>query len=273
MMTPTTTLHIVALLLYAGVGGLYGLSLASGRSEVPRRGVGLIGLAVAAHAAALVTFTAIYRELPLVGLGASLSSFAFLVGASLLAAAMVTESRPLGLVLAPIIAVVLLAVLALGVAPTPEELEFRGVWFTLHVLLAFVAYAAMAVAFAASLLYLRQFRQLKDKQFGRIFRFVPPLERLDTMARRALLIGFPALTFALVLGWAWTIRFRHSLNMDDPKVLWAVFTWLAFAVALMARRGRVDVERRSARVTVTAFAAIVIVYVVLRISIAGRGFF
>jgi ABC-type uncharacterized transport system permease subunit len=259
----TTTLHIVALLLYAGVGGLYGLSLASGRTEVPRRGIGLIGAAVAAHAAALVTFTAVYRELPLVGLGASLSSFAFLVGTSLLAAASVTESRPLGLVLAPIIAVVLLAVLALGVAPTREELEFR----------AFVAYAAMAVAFAASLLYLRQFRQLKDKRFGRIFRFAPSLESLDTLARRALLIGFPALTFALVLGWAWTIRFRHSLNMDDPKILWAMFTWIAFAVALIARRSRVDVERRAARVTVTAFAAIVLVYVVLRISIAGRGFF
>jgi ABC-type uncharacterized transport system permease subunit len=269
----TTTLHIVALLLYAGVGGLYGLSLASGRSEVPRRGIGLIGAAVAAHAAALVTFTAVYRELPLVGLGASLSSFAFLVGTSLLAAASVTESRPLGLVLAPIIAVVLLAVLALGVAPTREELEFRGVWFALHVLLAFVAYAAMAVAFAASLLYLRQFRQLKDKRFGRIFRFAPSLESLDTLARRALLIGFPALTFALVLAWAWTIRFRHSLNISDPKILWAIFSWIAFAVALIARGSRFDVERRAARVTVSAFAAIVLVYVVLRISIAGRGFF
>ena len=61
--------------------------------------------------------------------------------------------------------------------------------------------------------------------------------------------------------------------MGDPKILWAAFTWLAFAVALVARGGRVDVERRAARVTVTAFAAIVIVYIVLRISIAGRGFF
>jgi HemX protein len=206
-------------------------------------------------------------------LGAALSSFAFLIGAGMLAAALVTESRPLALVLAPIIALVLLAVVWVGVAPTDQELEFKGVWFALHVVLAVTAYAAMAVAFAASLLYLLQFRELKDKRFGRVFRFVPPLETLDRLATRALLIGFPALTLALALGWAWTIRFRHSLTMNDPKVMWAMFTWVAFVIALISRRGRVDAERRAARVTVSAFTAIVAVFVVLRLTQSGRGFF
>jgi ABC-type uncharacterized transport system permease subunit len=269
----TTLLHVLALLLYAGAGALFGLSLASGRSATPRFAVPLIGAAVLAHAGGLAAFTVQFGELPLVGLAASLSAFAFLIGTGLLAASLVTESRPIGLVLAPIIALILLAVLVLGVAPSGAEPEFRGVWFALHVLLAFIAYAAMAIAFAASLLYLLQFRELKHKRFGRVFRFVPPLETLDKTAYRALLIGFPALTLALALGWAWTIRFRHTLSMDDPKVIWAMFSWLAFTVALVSRRGRADVERRAARVTVTAFAAIVAVYVVLRISLAGRGVF
>ncbi len=269
----TTTLHVLALLLYAGAGALFGASLASGRSAAPRLAVPLVAAAVVAHAGGLIAFTAQFGELPLVGLAASLSSFAFLIGTGLLAASLVTESRPIGLVLAPLIALILLGVVAGGIEPSGEELEFRGVWFAMHVLLAFIAYAAMAVSFAASLLYLLQFRELKHKRFGRVFRFVPPLETLNKTAYRALLIGFPALTLALALGWAWTIRFRHSLTMDDPKVIWAVFSWLAFTVALVSRRGRVDVERRAARVTVTAFAAIVAVYVVLRISLAGRGVF
>lgn len=269
----TTILHVVALLLYAAVGGLYALSLASGRSAVPRPGIALIAAAVATHVAALIAFSVTYGELPLVGLAASLSTFAFLIGTCLLAAALVTESRPMGLVLAPLIAILLIAVVLLGIAPGAEEPEFRGVWFALHVVLAFIGYAAMAFAFAASVLYLLQFRELKDKRFGRVFRFVPSLESLDRLAHRSLLIGFPALTLALALGWAWTIRFRHSLSMNDPKVLWAVFTWVAFSIALMSRRGRVDVERRAARVTVTAFTAIVAVYVVLRLSVAGRGVF
>ena len=53
----TTILHIVALILYAAVGGLYALSLASGRSVVLRRGLALIGAAVLVHAAALAAFT------------------------------------------------------------------------------------------------------------------------------------------------------------------------------------------------------------------------
>ena len=269
----TTILHVLALLLYAGAGLMFGHSLASGRSATPRFAVPVIGAAVVAHAAALIAYTVQYGELPLVGLAASLTSFSFLIGTGLLAASLVTESRPIGLVLTPIIAVVLLGVLVTGVAPSGEEIEFRGVWFALHVLLAFVAYAAMAIAFAASLLYLMQFRELKHKRFGRVFRFVPPLETLDRTAYRALLIGFPALTLALALGWAWTIRFRHSLSMDDPKVIWAAFSWLAFTVALLSRRGRADVERRAARVTVTAFVAIVAVFVVLRISLASRGVF
>ncbi len=269
----TTVLHIVALLLYAGVGALYGLSLATERSIVLRRGVALIAAAVAVHAAALIAFAVQYRELPLVGLAASLSSFAFLVAACLLAAALVRESRPVGLILAPIIAVILLVVVVLGIEPTSSEHEFRGVWFALHVVLAFIGYAALAFAFAASLMYLLQFRELKGKRFGRVFRFVPSLESLDRLARRALLIGFPALTLALALGWAWTIRFRHSLTMNDPKVIWAMLTWVAFAIVLLARRGHVEVERRAARATVTAFTVVVAVYVLLRISASAKGVF
>jgi ABC-type uncharacterized transport system permease subunit len=269
----TTVLHIVALILYAAVGGLYALTLASGRSAVLRRWLVLIAAAVLVHAAALGAFTVTYGELPLVGLAASLSTLAFLIGTCLVAAALVTESRPIGLILAPIVAVILLVVVVLGVEPTSSEPEFRGVWFALHVLLALIGYAALAFAFAASILYLLQFRELKDKRFGRLFRFVPSLETLDRLARRSLIVGFPALTLALALGWAWTIRFRHSLTMNDPKVIWAMLTWIAFAIVLLSRRGRVDVERRAARVTVTAFAIVVAVYVVLRISVAGRGVF
>ena len=269
----TTVLHSVTLALYLLVGGMYSLSLATGRNAVPKPGVALIGAAVILHTAALIAFTTTYRELPLVGLGASLSSFAFLIGACLLAAALATESRPLGLVLAPVISLLLIAVLALGVAPSGERLEFGGVWFAAHVVLALIGYAGLAVAFAASLLYLLQFRELKHKRFGRIFRFFPSLDTLDTVAHRALLVGFAALTLALVLGWAWTVQFKNSFELSDPKVLWAVFTWLVFAGALASRTGGAEAERRAARMNIIAFAVIVFAYVVIRVAAARGGVF
>ena len=269
----TTALHFVTLALYLLVGGMYSLSLATGKNAVPKPGIALIASAVLAHTAALIAFTVTYQELPLVGVGASLSSFAFLVGACLLAAALATESRPLGLVLAPIIALILIAVLAVGVAPTGADFEFDGVWFAAHVVLAFIGYAAMALAFASSILYLLQFRELKHKKFGKLFRFMPSLEMLDKVALRSLLTGFATLTLALVLGWAWTVQFRDSFEMSDPKVMWAMFTWLAFAAALASRTGGAGAERRQARMNIAAFAAIVLAYVVIRIAAARGGVF
>ncbi|MGQ0561878.1 MAG: cytochrome C assembly family protein [Gemmatimonadota bacterium] len=269
----TTVLHILTLGLYLLVGGMYSLSLAAGRAAVPKPGVALIGAAVLVHLAALIAFTSTYGQLPLIGVGASLSSFAFLIGASLLAAALATESRPLGVVLAPVIVLLLIAVLALGVAPSGRDFEFGGVWFVAHVLLAFIGYAGMAVAFAASLLYLLQFRELKDKRFGRFFRFFPSLEMLDRVAHRALLVGFATLTLALVLGWAWTVQFRNSLELSDPKVVWALFSWFVFAGALASRSGGAGAERRGARMNVMAFAVIVFTYIVVRIAAARGGVF
>ena len=269
----STVLHAVTLGLYLAVGGVYTTTLVTGKPAVPRPGVLLIAGAVLMHAVALATFTATYGELPLVGIAASLSTFAFLIGTCLLAAALITESRPLGLVLAPIIVVLLIAVLALGVAPGGTELEFRGVWFVAHVVLAFIGYTGMAVAFASSLLYLLQFRELKDKRFGRVFRFFPSLEMLDTVSHRALLTGFSSLSLALVLAWAWTVRFKHSLEMSDPKILWAMFSWAAFAVALAARSGGAGAERRAARVTILAFTAIIVAYLIIRIAVARGGVF
>lgn len=269
----TIVLHVLTLSLYVIVAGMYSASLATGRAAVPRPGVVLIAAAVVMHTAALVVFTTTYHQLPLIGLGPALSTFAFLIGACLLAAALITESRPLGLVLAPLIAVILIAVLALGVAPAGAGMEFGGVWFAAHVVLAFIGISGMAVAFAASLLYLLQFRELKDKRFGKAFRFFPSLEMLDRVAQRALLTGFATLTLALVLGWAWTVQFKNSLEMSDPKVLWASFTWMVFAVALAARRGGAGAERRAARVSLAAFVAVVLAYVVLRISAARSGVF
>jgi ABC-type uncharacterized transport system permease subunit len=130
----------------------------------------------------------------------------------------------------------------------------------------------MALAFASSLLYLLQFRELKHKHFGKLFRFMPSLEMLDKVAHRALLIGFATLTLALVLGWAWTVQFRDSFEMSDPKVMWAMLTWIAFAVALASRTGA-GAERRGARMNIAAFAVIILAYVVIRIAAARGGVF
>jgi HemX protein len=269
-----TVLIAVALVLYLGASGTLAASFAGGRGVAPRTGMLLTAGGVVVHAAGLLTFVARYAELPLVGLAPSLATLAFLIALFLLASSIGNESRPLGLVLVPLIAVLLAVSLVLGIAPTGQAVAFRGLWFSLHVLLAFVGYASLATAFAAGVLYLLQYRDLKDKRLGRIFHFFPSLPALDTLGRRALLLGFPSLTLALLLGYAWTVRFRPDFSLTHPQVIWGVLTWLTFAAVFALRvTWGASSQRVSAFASVVGFAVVVLSYLLLRLLVTGGGEF
>ena len=261
-------LHGLALILYLLAASVLLRTLAGARPRVPQRGPAVLGVAVLAHGAGLAAYAAEHGELPLVGLAPSLSVFALLIAAFLFAVAFFREARTLGLVLLPLVSLMLAVALALGIRPSGEALTFRGPWLYLHVLLAFIGYAGLAVAFAAGLVYLLQFRELKGKRLGRVFRFFPSLDTLDVVGRRALAVGFPALTLALGLGWAWTIRFRHSFAIGEPEVLWGILTWFTFVAVIAARIGDPARGRRGALASVVGFAVVVLVYMVLRLTAA-----
>jgi ABC-type transport system involved in cytochrome c biogenesis permease subunit len=269
-----TLLFASALLLYLAASGTLAASFAGGGEAAPRTGTAMAAGGVLLHGIGLAAFTAHYAELPLVGLAPSLCTLAFLIALFLVATTVTRESRTVGLVLVPFIAVLLAIALLLGVAPGGQPIEFRGVWFSFHVVLAFLGYAGLTISCAAGLLYLLQFRELKGKRLGRVFRFFPSLPTLDRLGRRGLAIGFPALTLALIIAWAWTVRFQRTFAAADPQVIWGVLTWLTFAVVLLARgRGGADSERRGARASVIGFVVVVVAYVVLRASMAVGGVF
>lgn len=269
-----TILIATALVLYVAASGMLAASFAGGRMAAPRAGAFLTAGAVLLHGIGLAAFTATHAELPLVGLAPSLCTLAFLIAVFLFVSTIATDSKSVGLVLVPLIAVLLAMSLLLGLAPAGQPLAFRGVWFSLHVILAFIAYAGLAIAFGAGVLYLLQFRELKDKRLGRVFRFFPALPVLDTLGRRGIVVGVPALTLALMLGWAWTVRFQRSLATENPQVIWGIITWLTFLVLLAVRLSRrPGTERRAAFANVVGFLFVVMCYVVLRVFMANERVF
>ena len=84
------------------------------------------------------------------------------------------------------------------------------------------------------LAYLIAHHRLKAKRMDGVFRWLPPLDRLDRVAMRCLLIGFVLLTVGLVSGiyLAHGIWSRHWTQ--DPMVVLSFGTWgwyvLLFAV-------------------------------------------
>jgi ABC-type transport system involved in cytochrome c biogenesis permease subunit len=114
---------------------------------------------------------------------------------------------------------------------------------------------------------------LKSKHFGAIFRFFPPLETLDRIGRRGILLGFPFLTIAVLVGWAWTARFRTAELPGNPKLAWVIVSWMVFLAAILARTGGGRKSRRAALASVIGFVVVVVVYLVLRVRTAHDGAF
>lgn len=270
---PGRSLHLLAFLLYVGAFLLWTRLLWKGSSGAKGRGPApiLLGVGVLAHALALAGFWFTYRELPLAGPGAALSSLAFVGGIALLAILPMREMSRVGIALLPFIVICLGAALLVGIEPSGQPLTFQGPGFVLHVTFAFLGYQGLALAAAAGLLYLVQHWELKAKRLGRFYHFIPPLATLDLLSRIGLYVGFGSLTLALALGWGWVSRNPAGVGLGDPKVLWAVSSWAIFAMVLLARLGRGRREHRGALASVLGFTLILGSFLVLRFSAPGGG--
>jgi ABC-type uncharacterized transport system permease subunit len=175
-------------------------------------------------------------------------------------------------VLIPLAAALTGTALLVGITPAVGVETERGADFTLHVALAVGAYAGLAVAFAAGLMYLLQFRELKSKRFGAVYRFFPPLDTLDRLAGGALWFGIAALTLALGLGWTYSVRVGAA-EPRNPEVIWGVLTWIVFAAALLARGVGARRGYATALACVLGFIVVVFAYLLLRLQLPGRGAF
>jgi HemX protein len=266
-------IHFIALALYLGAFLLWLRTLMAGARTggALAKWTALAGVLV--HLAAVVRYTLDFGELPLVGLGPSLSMLALLTGVGLVGALAVQEGERVGIVLLPLTVVLQAIALAAGIRPSGAVPEFRGLWFVLHASLGLAGVVGIALAGSAGWLYLAQFRELKAKRMGKLFHFLPPLTTLDRLGRVGLRLGFVLLTLSLALAWAWTVRFQQSFGTDEAQMWWGVFSWLAVLAAIVARRGEGSPERRAALANSLAFLAIAAGYLLLRLAARpGVGF-
>ncbi len=120
-------------------------------------------------------------------------------------------------------------------APLSSQWMHNG-WILLHIALLLTAYAALIFSLLASLLYLIQERRLKTKQVGGIFSHLPPLDTIDQIAFKTLVVGFPCMTAGLLAG---ALIAQESVGAGyflDPKVLLSIGMWLLYVWMLHVRR-------------------------------------
>ena len=110
---------------------------------------------------------------------------------------------------------------------------------TVHVVAIVASFGLFAVAFGCAALYLLQNRLLKQHFVSGMFRRLPPLATLDSLAYHAVAYALPLLTLGLAVGFAQA--FGGAINGSprqwilDVHTLVSIATWILYVLYLAAR--------------------------------------
>jgi HemX protein len=263
--------HAVAISCYLGAVLIAALPFAR-PVRAPVVGVACaLGAGLLAHGFGLAALANQGGAAALTGLGPSLSFAGFAVAAALLLVELIARDVTLTFAAAPLAALSTAVGNLAGLRPVVDAQGGRALWLILHIVVAFVALAAYATAAAAGAMYLVAHRDLKERRFGAVFRFFPPLATLDRVNHVALLAGFLGLTLAIALAGSYSLAYRAIVI---PQVVWGGAAWLALAALTLARlRGALH-ARRAAMISGLTFLAVIALYVIVRVAgVTGPGQF
>jgi cytochrome c-type biogenesis protein CcsB len=144
-------------------------------------------------------------------------------------------------------------------------------WLISHVVTCFVGYAAFAVSFAVSILYLFKTRSERHspKSTGSFWGFLPASSALDEIGYKTIAIGFPLLTIGIVTGAFWANSAWGTYWSWDPKETWSLIVWLIYAAYLHARITRGWQGKKAAILSIVGFAATVFCYLGVNLILSG----
>jgi ABC-type uncharacterized transport system permease subunit len=231
------------------------LAYLSGAGERPvTSGSSVLLLAAGLHLVHDVLRWQLERVGPFSGIGPALSLLALLIVGTFL---VIRRLRPrvevVGAFVAPITFGLMLASRTHGRGPMGG-----GALFALHIGANMVGVAALTVACAMAVAYLIQERQVKNRRLGTLFRRLPPLDVLDTLAYRCVLVGLPALTVGVVTGHIVAVRGVHVRGLPWQQYF-AMISWALFAAVLLLRVGAGWRGRRAAIGTILGYASALLV--------------
>ena len=122
----------------------------------------------------------------------------------------------LGAFALPVILLLGIKGMATRVGPDTIGPALASAWIWVHIALALIGIAAFVLNFAGAIMYLLQEHQLKARRPGTFYYRLPDLETLDRLTYRTLVLGFPFLTVALLLGAVWARSAWGSVLTFDP---------------------------------------------------------
>ena len=204
---------------------------------------------LAAQTAYLVVRGVTARRLPLSNQFEFATAFAWGIALMLLIVRLRLKADWLSVAVMPMVFLVL-SYAALQPREVTELMPaLRSAWFGFHIGAAVFSYSAFIIAGCVGLRYLIVSRKGSADEFK--------LHQMDYLSYRMIALGFLLLTVTILSGALWAEQAWSAFWTWDPKEVWALITWIIYAVYLHLRL------RGKRKGTVMAWYAMIAVPVVL----------
>jgi ABC-type transport system involved in cytochrome c biogenesis permease subunit len=261
-------LVIATALCYAAALGGYAGFLATSQRNLGRAASLLVVGGLVLHYLALLERSRWEHNVPYNDLYGSLSLFAWLLAFTYLVLEVIHRDRSVGALVMPVVLIVF--ALSESVTPAaPVTLPAQGPLLALHITLNVLGYAAFALSFVLSLVYLIQNRLLRHHRFNRIVWRFPALEVLERMSRSSVAIGLVSLVFGVGFGLMWYNRLQGTYWTGDPKEIITLVILAVYAGYLWLGRSSAWRGARASVLCVVNFLVVLFSYSVVNLYLSG----
>jgi cytochrome c-type biogenesis protein CcsB len=202
-----------------------------------------------------------FGHAPLSNLYESLIFFAWAIVLTYLVVERRHGSRVIGAFTAPLAFLVMAyASLSPNISDRIQPLipALKSNWLIAHVVTCFIGYAAFAVAFGVSIMYLTKLAETEGE--GGLLSLLPRLGELDELTHQLVLFGFLFLSVGIITGAVWANSAWGRYWGWDPKETWSLITWFVYLALLHARLMRGWHGKRIAYLSILGFGAVMFTY-------------
>src|SRR5580658_5821068 len=254
---------ILTIVAYVGSLIFYLGFLNTGKETMGRLGTLLLGLGLVAHYFALLERSRGLHTVPYHDLYGSMSLFGWLLALTYLGLEFFHRQRSVGAFVLPFI-------LASHLAPADRlsPTVAHGPIFAFHVTLSILAYAAFALSFVLSLIFLVENRLLRNRNLTEFVWRLPPLELLERMSRSSVLVGLVSIAVGTILGFIWVDRLTGQYWYYDPKYVITLVVLLLYAVYLQLSRTTTWRGARASRLCIFNFVIVVLSFTVVNLYLS-----
>jgi cytochrome c-type biogenesis protein CcsB len=130
-------------------------------------------------------------------------------------------------------------------------------WLIAHVVTCFIGYAAFAIAFGVSIMYIIKGGTIREE--GVLSR-LPDNKVLDELTYQLIMFGFLFLTGGIITGAVWANSAWGRYWGWDPKETWSLITWFVYSTLIHARMMRGWHGKRIAFLSILGFMAVIFTY-------------